>query len=132
MDQGPDLIRDLLILEGRAATGQLEVASEGVHTLLYFVEGQLVYAEGGTLSDTLGRVLTREGTLTREQYVEVLQQMTDALVEHEEMRFGEVAIRLGYLSPQQVTEGLVRLSVGVEYWRDLRDDISSALDAAAG
>jgi methionine-gamma-lyase len=31
-----------------------------------------------------------------------------------------------------VTEGLVRLSVGVEYWRDLRDDISSALDAAAG
>jgi hypothetical protein len=108
VDQGPDLIRDLLILEGRAATGQLEVASEGVHTLLYFVEGQLVYAEGGTLSDTLGRVLTREGTLTREQYVEVLQQMTDALVEHEEMRFGEVAIRLGYLSPQQVTEGLVR------------------------
>lgn len=108
MDQGPDLIRDLLILEGRAATGQLEVASEGVHTLLYFVDGQLVYAEGGTLTDTLGRVLTREGTLTPKQYVEVLQQMTDALVEHEEMRFGEVAIGLGYASPQQVTESLTR------------------------
>ena len=108
MDQGPDLIRDLLILEARSATGQLEVASEGVHTLLYFVDGQLVYAEGGTLSDTLGRVLTREGTLTRDQYVEVLKQMTDALVEHEEMRFGEVAIGLGFLSPQQVTEGLTR------------------------
>jgi len=115
VDQGPDLIRDLLILEGRAATGQLEVASEGVHTLLYFVEGQLVYAEGGTLSDTLGRVLTREGTLTRDQYVEVLKQMTDALVEHEEMRFGEVAIGLGdagdqfdQLAPQR---GVVDLGV---------------------
>lgn len=108
MDQGPDLIRDLLILEARGATGQLEVASEGVHTLLYFVDGQLVYAEGGTLTDTLGRVLTREGALTREQYVEVLKQMTDVLVEHEEMRFGEVAIRLGHLTPQQVTEGLAR------------------------
>ncbi len=108
MDQGADLIRDILILEARQATGQLEVASEGMHTLLYFVDGQLVYAEGGTLTDTLGRVLTREGTLTREQYVEVLKQMTDALVEHEEMRFGEVAIRLGHLTPQQVTESLAR------------------------
>ena len=66
MDQGPDLIRDLLILEARGATGQLEVASENVHTLLYFVEGQLVYAEGGTLSDggveTDGEAGTDSGT----------------------------------------------------------------------
>jgi methionine-gamma-lyase len=31
-----------------------------------------------------------------------------------------------------ITEGLVRLSVGVEYWRDLAADISAALDAAGG
>ncbi len=30
-----------------------------------------------------------------------------------------------------VTEGLVRLSVGVEYWRDLATDIKNALDRAA-
>ncbi len=30
-----------------------------------------------------------------------------------------------------VTEGLVRISVGVEYWRDLAKDITGALDAAA-
>ena len=29
-----------------------------------------------------------------------------------------------------VTEGLVRLSVGVEYWRDLAKDLGQALDAA--
>ena len=30
-----------------------------------------------------------------------------------------------------VTDGLVRLSIGVEYWRDLAEDFSRALDAAA-
>ena len=30
-----------------------------------------------------------------------------------------------------VTEGLVRLSIGVEYWRDLAEDLTKALDAAA-
>jgi methionine-gamma-lyase len=30
-----------------------------------------------------------------------------------------------------VTEGLVRLSIGVEYWRDLAADFTAALDAAA-
>lgn len=108
VDQGPDLIRDLLILEARGATGQLEVISAGVHTLLYFVDGQLVYAEGGSQTDTLGRLLVRSGSLSREQYSAVLQGMTDAFVEHEEMRFGEVAIGLGYLTPQDVTEGLAR------------------------
>ena len=84
VDQGPDLIRDLLILEARGATGQLEVISAGVHTLLYFVDGQLVYAEGGSQTDTLGRLLVRSGSLSREQYSAVLQGMTDAFVEHEE------------------------------------------------
>lgn len=31
-----------------------------------------------------------------------------------------------------VTEGLVRLSIGVEYWRDLAADVMQALDAARG
>ena len=31
-----------------------------------------------------------------------------------------------------VTEGLVRISIGVEYWRDLAKDLTQALDAAAG
>jgi methionine-gamma-lyase len=31
-----------------------------------------------------------------------------------------------------VTEGLVRLSIGVEYWRDLAADLTQALDAARG
>lgn len=31
-----------------------------------------------------------------------------------------------------VTEGLVRISIGVEYWRDLAHDLTQALDAAAG
>lgn len=36
------------------------------------------------------------------------------------------------LAASGITEGLVRLSVGVEYWRDLADDLRRALDAAVG
>lgn len=36
------------------------------------------------------------------------------------------------LAASGITEGLVRLSVGVEYWRDLAEDLRRALDAAAG
>jgi O-acetylhomoserine/O-acetylserine sulfhydrylase-like pyridoxal-dependent enzyme len=34
------------------------------------------------------------------------------------------------LSAGGVSEGLVRLSIGVEYWRDLAAEIGRALDAA--
>jgi len=36
------------------------------------------------------------------------------------------------LQASGITEGLVRLSVGVEYWRDLAEDLTRGLDAAAG
>lgn len=36
------------------------------------------------------------------------------------------------LAASGVTEGLVRLSIGVEYWRDLAADLERALDAARG
>ena len=36
------------------------------------------------------------------------------------------------LKASGVTEGLVRLSIGVEYWRDLAADLQGALDAAGG
>ena len=106
MDSGPELLRELLVLQARRATGQLEVMAEGGHTLIYFVSGEVVYAESGGTVDTLGRVLLREGAIDRKQYRAVLWEMTEGLVEHEQLRFGEVAVRLGFLDAAKVTEGL--------------------------
>jgi len=87
-------------------TGTLEVTSDEVTTLLFFAKGRLVFAEQGTLGETLGRRLLREGTISQEQYAAVIQKMTSALIESEQMRFGEVVVSFGFLSAEAVHDAL--------------------------
>lgn len=88
-------------------TGVLEVRAEGVCTLVYVKAGVPVFAEQGSLGETLGRVLVRTGKLTQEQYAAVIARMTEQLVSSEQLRFGEVCVALGYLTIEQVNEALV-------------------------
>ena len=84
----------------------LHVQADAVETLLYFRDGRLVFAEAGSLGETLGRLLVAQGTLTLEQYTAILEQMTAAFREKKELRFGEIAVQLGFLTPEQVSEAL--------------------------
>jgi tetratricopeptide (TPR) repeat protein len=88
------------------ASGILEVRREGVTTLLYLDEGEPVFAESSALAETLGRVLLLEGKLTEAQYAEVVRRMTESIVEAEPMRFGEVAVALGFVHPVTIQEAL--------------------------
>jgi tetratricopeptide (TPR) repeat protein len=88
------------------ASGILEVRREGVTTLLYLDEGEPVFAESSALAETLGRVLLLEGKLTEAQYAEVVRRMTESIVEAEPMRFGEVAVALGFVHPITIQEAL--------------------------
>lgn len=87
-------------------TGVVEVAGEGAVSLLYVQDGVIVFADEGTLGDTLGQILLREGKLSQAQYARIIDRMTEALVDNEQMRFGEVAIELGCLSPSEVHDAL--------------------------
>ncbi len=100
--------RILATIEKSEWTGTLEVRSDDLFTALIIDGGVPVFAEAGSVADTLGRVLLRAGRLTPEQYTNILRRMTEALVGDEMMRFGEVAIELGYLSPVEVGEALGR------------------------
>lgn len=100
------LARVLAQLEREHATGVLDIDASGLRTTFYLREGAIVFAESGTVGETLGRVLVTGGVITEDQYRQILRRMTDALVHDELMRFGEVAIELGILSPEQVSEGL--------------------------
>lgn len=102
------LARVLVRLERERATGLLEVdvGDGALRTTFHVREGLVVYAESGTVGETLGRLLVRRGVINAEQYAAILRRMTDALVEDELMRFGEVAIELGVLTPERVSEGL--------------------------
>lgn len=84
----------------------LEVRSEGARTFFYLLRGQLVFAEEESIGETLGRMLVRQEKLSQAQYVTVLKRMTDALIDNEQLRFGEVAIELGFLSRDEVERAL--------------------------
>ena len=106
VSEGEDLIRMLVTLQRDKAWGTIDVDAGSTHTCIYVADGKPVFAEEGTLSDTLGRFLLREGVLSDTQYATILTRMTERLVESEPMRFGEVAVALGYLTVQQVHDAL--------------------------
>ena len=96
----------LLTLRHEGRSGVLEVRADGVRTFLYLLRGQLVFAEEESIGETLGRMLVRQRKLTQEQYMSVIERMTSALFDNEQLRFGEVAVELGYLNAAEVQGAL--------------------------
>jgi hypothetical protein len=101
-----NLVKAMLSAQADKRTGVFEVEAEGVQTLAYFAKGALVFAQGGAPSDTLGRVLVREGKLTTEQYTAVIERMASQSSQSEPKRFGEMVVELRFLKPEQVHEAL--------------------------
>ncbi|MEB2312825.1 MAG: hypothetical protein OZ921_16500 [Sorangiineae bacterium] len=99
-------LEQLLTVHRYGGTGVLTVRAEQVTTYVYLLKGTPVFAEEGTLGETLGRLLVRRGALSEEQYLEILARMTDSLFSNEQLRFGEVASLLGYLTLEQINEAL--------------------------
>jgi hypothetical protein len=106
MADSADLARTLLDLHRGKVTGVLTVHGPGVRTVVYFKEGQAVWAGEGAVDRTLGRMLLRDGVMDAEQYGAVIERMSEALAAGKELRFGEVAVELGYLKKEQVDEAL--------------------------
>lgn len=102
----PSLAELLVGLRALGETGALEVQAEGMTTRILIRDGQPVFAEGGTLRETLGRLLLQRGALSETDYVRVIERMTERLIESEATRMGEVLVELGLLSAQEVFEAL--------------------------
>jgi hypothetical protein len=100
------LIRSLLALRSDRRSGVLTIDAEGGRTLVYLREGVPVFAEEGSLGESLGRLLVRQKRLTQEQYTTVISKMTEALGKNEQLRFGRVAVELGYLTEKEVSTAL--------------------------
>jgi hypothetical protein len=100
------LVASLLTFRHEARSGVLEVRAEGVRTFLYLLRGALVFAEEESIGETLGRLLVRQKKLTQEQYVQIIERMTEGIFDNEQLRFGEVAVELGFLSAEEVERAL--------------------------
>jgi tetratricopeptide (TPR) repeat protein len=104
--EGASFAELLVALRDGRETGTLEVRADGLCTVLTLDRGVPVFAEGGRLRDTLGRLLLRRGEITEDEYVRVIERMTQRLVENEPLRMGEVLVELGLLEPSDVFEAL--------------------------
>jgi len=96
----------LLQLARDRETGVLEVSAEAIRTRISLRAGIPVSVEGGSLRETLGRMLLRRGALEESDYVRVIERMTEKLMANEQQRLGEVLVELGLLSGQEVHRAL--------------------------
>lgn len=102
----PCIAEILVALRARGDSGVLEVRGGGICTRILLRDGVPVFAEGGALRETLGRMLLRHGALTEAEYVQVIERMTERLIENEATRMGEVLVELGLLTPHDVVDAL--------------------------
>ena len=107
------LIKAVLGLVADRRTGLLDVRSDGLRTQIYFDYGKPLFAEDEAPGETFGRLLMRQGVITNEQFVRVIDEMTRAATGDSQLRFGEVAVGLGVLTPEQVERGLAEQVCGI-------------------
>jgi tetratricopeptide (TPR) repeat protein len=84
----------------------LEVHSDALRTRIFLRGGAAVSAEGGSLRETLGRMLLRHGALSERDYTRVIERMTEQLIANEHQRMGEVLVELGLLTNEEVHRAL--------------------------
>lgn len=102
------VIEPLLALERDDRTGVLQFSARGVATRVYVRAGEVVFADGGPLGETLGRMLIRIGRLTEEQVAAIIRRLTDAQVDHEHVRFGEIAVAYGFVTHDELDTALTQ------------------------
>ena len=88
------------------STGPLSPA--GVTTRIFVRRGAPISVEGGSLRETLGRMLVRSGALSERDYERVIQRMTERVIDSEHQRMGEVLVQLHLMDGADVFQALSR------------------------
>ena len=129
---GISLAELLIDLKRRRACEVLELRAAGVCTSIYLREGDPIFAEGGSLQETLGRQLVRRGAIGQDDYVRVVERMTEGVIHHQSLRLGEVLVELGLLTPAEVYDALAlqvrEKIVACFQWESFAYELHEALD----
>jgi len=124
------LIKAVLALLAERRTGVLDLRAGGVRTRIYFEDGKPVFAEDEAHGETFGRLLVRQGVITNEQFIRVIDEMTLAAKGDNQLRFGEVAVGQGVLTPEQVERGLADQVCGIITRSLQRDESQWVFDSS--
>ena len=103
---GVSLAELLVELKRRRSSEVVEIRAAGVCTAIYLRDGDPIFAEGGSLQETLGRQLVRRGAIGQEDYARVVARLTEGVIQHESLRLGEVLVELGLLTAAEVYDAL--------------------------
>lgn len=101
-DPTRDLVRELVGLRKARRSGYVEIRTGDLTTTLVLADGEVIAVKASTPGEPLGRILTRKGLLTQDQYIDALERMSGALAVGERVRFGEIVVELGYADPAAV------------------------------
>src|SRR5580765_2028760 len=107
------LIKAVLDLVADRRTGVLDIRSDDHRTQIYFDDGKPLFAEDDAPGESFGRLLMRQGVITNDQFVRVIDEMTRAAAGNNPLRFGEVAVSVGVLTNAQVEKGLAEQVCGI-------------------
>jgi tetratricopeptide (TPR) repeat protein len=100
------LLKTLLELSRSRKSGVIDAAVAGARVRLFMEDGDIVFADEGTVGETLGRILVREKVLSEEQYGAAIEWMADLRARGKNAKLGEVFVELGMLTQQQVHAAL--------------------------
>ena len=105
-DRSRSFAETLVDLSEQGASGVLEVKAGEITTRIFVSRGLPVFADGGALGETLGRLLLKQGRITAEQHNDALVLMRAGLATNPQVRIGEVLVQMGLLRPDEVFEAL--------------------------
>jgi len=129
---GISLAELLVDLKRRRASEVIELRAAGICTRVYLREGDPIFAEGGSLQETLGRQLVRRGELGQDDYARVVERMTEGVIRHQSLRLGEVLVELGLLTAAEVYDALAlqvrEKIVACFQWESFAYELHEALD----
>ena len=100
------VLKMLLELQESRKTGALDIAGPAARVRLFVEDGRVVYADEGTVGETLGRLLVREKVLDEEQYTAALERMANLRAAGKKAFLGEVFVALGLLTKEQLHAAL--------------------------
>jgi hypothetical protein len=100
------LLKTLLEIGRSRRSGLLDAEGPRARVRLYLEDGIVVFADEGTVGETLGRILVREKVLSEEQYAAALEWMADLRGRGKGTKLGEVFVELGMLTPGQLHAAL--------------------------
>ncbi|MBI5676850.1 MAG: DnaJ domain-containing protein [Nitrospirae bacterium] len=82
-------------------TGLFRVTNEGISRIVYYRDGDMIFAASDYRDERLGDMLVTKGQITAKQYALASEEMKKT-----KDRLGKVLVSLGYLTPRKVLESV--------------------------